>query len=230
MSIKFSGIHNFGTGMNKSFFLYSIVFLLMISACEIEMLSAQENKLIQISGIVVTVDSLEPVPYTTVIIKNSYRGTISDFYGFFSLVARNGDTLVFSSVGRKTMEFVVPEKLDEYRFSLIQTLPKDTLELQPTAIYPWPSKEEFKQAFLELQAPDDNLAIAERNLRDERLRELAAELPLDGSGNFKFAMQQEYSRVYYAGQLPPNNLLNPIAWAKFIKAWKDGTFKRDRKD
>jgi len=24
----------------------------------------------------------------------------------------------------------------------------------------------------------------------------------------------------------PNNLLNPIAWAKFIKAWKRGDFKK----
>ena len=191
--------------------------------------SAQDDKLVQISGIVVSVDSLQPIPYTTVIIKNSYHGTISDYYGFFSLVAKTGDTLEFSSLGRRKMEYIIPSGLKESRFSMIQILPKDTVELAPTEIYPWPSKEEFKQAFLELEAPDDNLAIAQKNLRDERLRELAAELPMDGSGNFKFAMQQEYSRVYYAGQLRPNNLLNPIAWAKFIQAWKDGSLKDPNK-
>jgi hypothetical protein len=28
------------------------------------------------------------------------------------------------------------------------------------------------------------------------------------------------------GQLPKNNLLNPIAWAQFIQAWKNGDFRR----
>jgi len=49
---------------------------------------------------------------------------------------------------------------------------------------------------------------------------------MDGSMNFKNQMQQQYSKLYYAGQLPPNNLLNPIAWAKFIQAWQNGDFKR----
>ena len=203
-----------------------LLFLISITSFQVK---AQDDKLIQISGIVVTVDSLQPIPYTTVIIKNSYHGTISDFYGFFSLVAKTSDTLVFSSVGRKTMEFIIPEDLEDTRFSMIQILPKDTIELELTDIYPWPSKEEFKRAFLELDPPDDNLAIAQKNLRDERLRELAAEMPMDGSGNYKFAVQQQYARVYYAGQLPPNNLLNPIAWAKFVRAWKEGSLKNPYK-
>jgi len=32
--------------------------------------------------------------------------------------------------------------------------------------------------------------------------------------------------LYSIGQLPANNLLNPIAWRKLIKAWKDGEFKK----
>jgi hypothetical protein len=39
-------------------------------------------------------------------------------------------------------------------------------------------------------------------------------------------MQQQYTKLYYAGQYPPNNLLNPVAWAKFIKSWKEGKLKR----
>ncbi|NNC85275.1 MAG: carboxypeptidase-like regulatory domain-containing protein, partial [Bacteroidia bacterium] len=64
------------------------------------------------------------------------------------------------------------------------------------------------------------------NLDDKVLAELAEDLPMDGSMNFKLANQQRSSQMYYAGQLPPNNLLNPIAWAKFIQAWKNGDFKR----
>ena len=38
--------------------------------------------------------------------------------------------------------------------------------------------------------------------------------------------QNNTTGIYYAGQLPPNNLLNPIAWSKFIQQWKDGYFKK----
>ena len=33
-------------------------------------------------------------------------------------------------------------------------------------------------------------------------------------------------KVYTAGQYPVNNLLNPIAWAQFIDAWRQGKFKK----
>ncbi len=51
-------------------------------------------------------------------------------------------------------------------------------------------------------------------------------MAMDASLNYKYSSQQYQSKLYYAGQYPPNNLLNPIAWAKFIKAWKNGDFKK----
>jgi hypothetical protein len=42
-------------------------------------------------------------------------------------------------------------------------------------------------------------------------------------------MQQQYTRLYSAGQgsnnLMSNNLLNPVAWAQFIDAWRKGKLK-----
>jgi hypothetical protein len=49
---------------------------------------------------------------------------------------------------------------------------------------------------------------------------------MDGSLNYKYAMQQWQSKLYYAGQAPPISILNPIAWAQFIRAWKNGEFKK----
>jgi hypothetical protein len=48
---------------------------------------------------------------------------------------------------------------------------------------------------------------------------------MDGPMNYRNFIEKTTSKYYYAGQLPPNNLLNPFAWARFIKAWKDGKFK-----
>ena len=55
-----------------------------------------EDDLVQFSGIVVTADSLKPVPYTNIAIKNTWRGTIADYYGYFSFVAFKSDTIIFS--------------------------------------------------------------------------------------------------------------------------------------
>ena len=37
---------------------------------------------------------------------------------------------------------------------------------------------------------------------------------------------QQAIQAAYAGQAPPVNLLNPVAWAKFMQALKSGDLKR----
>ena len=188
----------------------------------------EPKKLVQFSGVVVDGDSLVPIAFTSVIIKNSHRGTICDYYGFFSLVAEEGDTIRFSHVGYKPIEYIIPDTLAASRYSLIQILTRDTILLPETVVYPWPSREQFREAFLTWEIPDDDFERAKRNLERAELRERMEEIPIDGSTTFKYAMQQHQSRLYYAGQAPPNNLFNPLAWAKFIEAWKNGEFKRQK--
>jgi hypothetical protein len=31
--------------------------------------------------------------------------------------------------------------------------------------------------------------------------------------------------LYQQGQMPSGSLLNPVAWAQFVNAWKKGKFK-----
>ena len=186
--------------------------------------SAQDvtDNLLQFSGIIVTGDSLKPVPYANILIKNTHRGTTSDFFGYFSFVAQMGDTVLFSHVGFKRNRFIIPDSLSTNRYSLIQVLITDTVVLSETYIYPWPTKEQFKMAFMNLNIPDDDLERAKKNLQLMEMHERFKSMGMDGSQNFKNYMQEQTSRLYYAGQYPPTNLLNPIAWSKFIEAWKNG--------
>lgn len=190
----------------------------------------QERKLIQFSGVIVSADSLKPVPFCNIIIKGKNRGTISDYYGYFSFVAQKGDTVQFSSIGFKKARFVIPDSLAGKAYSLIQTMSADTVMLAEAVVYPWPTKEQFRQAFLDLRLPDDDMVFAQRNLEQAAMKERIEAMGMDGSMNFRYAMQQRTAQLYHAGQLPPNNLLNPIAWYKFIKAWQEGAFKRKKKD
>ncbi len=204
-----------------------VILLLFFSSGKI--LFAQEDSkedLVQFSGIVVTADSIKPVPYANIMIEGTWRGTIADFYGYFSFVARVNDTISFSAMGYKKSEFIIPDTITGNRYSLIQVMSNDTITLAQTVIYPWPSREEFEQVFLTAKIPDDDYERAKKNLDMKNLRKIIREYPMDGSMNYKYSMQQRTDRLYYIGQTQPITILNPFAWAQFIKAWKEGKFKR----
>jgi len=186
----------------------------------------KKNDLIQFSGVVLTADSLNPVPFTHINIINSQKGTLTDYYGFFSFVAQKKDTIVFSSIGYKKIYFLIPDSLTINRYSLIQLMSADTLMLGESVVYPWPTVEQFKEAFVKMHIPDDDLERAKKNLALAEMKERMKKIPNDASMNYKNYIDNISNRLYYAGQYPTSNLLNPIAWAKFIEAWREGKFKR----
>ena len=213
------------------FYPYKIILFGALFLCISQNLFSQtevEEKFIQFSG--VTVDHIDflPVPFVIVYEKKSRRGTISDSYGFFSFVAEPGDTIVFKSLGYKKSTYVIPDSLNESNYSMIHQMTEDTVVLRTHQVYPWPSKEQFKEAFVAMDIPNDDLQRAEKNLSEEALALKAEAYQVSGSTTFKMTMQNYQTRLYYNGQTPPNNLLNPLAWAKFIQAWRNGDFKRNR--
>jgi hypothetical protein len=190
------------------------------------------NDLVQFSGVVVTADSLRPVPFANITVAKTGRGTTSDYYGFFSIVVHKNDLITFSAIGYKSGLFHIPDTLSQNRYSLIQVMSSDTIMLTETVIYPWPNKEQFRHAFLTLNIPDDDIEIARRNLAYMEMREIYGRnydperygyTPGQSYHNY---MSTQADKLYYNGQTMPNNLLNPLAWAKFIKAWKRGDFKK----
>ncbi|MDE7337904.1 MAG: hypothetical protein K2M92_01310, partial [Bacteroidales bacterium] len=52
------------------------------------------------------------------------------------------------------------------------------------------------------------------------MREQARAGKMDANMNYRNIMQQQSQRLYYQNQQAPNNLLNPFAWARFIKQWQ----------
>lgn len=184
--------------------------------------------LVQFSGVVMSSDSLMAIPYAHIIIKNVNRGTISNFQGFFSFVALKGDTIVFSSIGYKSQEFVISDSLKGNRYSIIQLMTQDTVHLPETIIHPWPTPEQFREAFLSLNIPDDDYERAKKNLERERLKEMGIAMRMDANENQDYYLRQEAARFYYNGQYPPLNIFNPLKWAEFFQAWKNGDFKRKK--
>ena len=192
----------------------------------------EDNNLVQFSGMILdgTTDELVPVPYANVLVENKGRGTYSDFNGFFSIVVEKGDVIIFSAVGYRTVEFAIPDTLQENRYSLVQLMTQDAINLPETVVFPWPSRDHFKLEFLAMDVTPELQERAARNLANETLEQMRSEVIADGVENANYYLRQQSRQYYYIGQRPPMNIFSPVAWKKFFDAWQNGDFKRKRDD
>lgn len=199
-----------------------IFILLCIGIFLTEVRAQQDSAYLHITGIVVEADSLIPIPFASISISHTSRGSTTDEYGHFTLMANELDTLVFSNVGFRISTFVVPPGLEQRHYGLVQVMVRDTVMLDEVVILPWPTLEEFKAAFLSLQ-PQDRKEGRKRKAQENIQQSLNVQKQSD-----KFYYDQmRYSRLYeLTGEAPPNNFLNPITWSNFIKDWKGGAFER----
>ena len=98
--------------MNRA--IFSLTFFSMLLSFS---LHAQDNgKKVLLTGVVLTGDPLVGVANTNIIVSNKNKGTASDDKGYFSFYTEVNDTLIFSAIGLKSSQFIVPENMD--------TLPK----------------------------------------------------------------------------------------------------------
>ncbi len=213
--------------MRKSFLLTFVLVCSVVYGQNADSVAVDTARYIQLSGVVVSSEEVEPMPYTTVFNRSRGRGVIGDYYGYFTLVVLPGDTLFFSYYGYKTSSFIVPDSLVDNRYSIIHLMYQDTLNLPAVVVYPWPSREDFARAFLEMKPYDDALRRAQRELSGESLAFVAAKLDGDASLAHGLTMNQMNTQLYTNRQLPVNNLLNPYSWAKLIKDWKEGKLARE---
>lgn len=213
----------------KMKFIWVLAFLLLTFASKM-MAQTEKEDLIQFSGMVLdgSDEQLFPVPYTNILVKEKNRGTYSDFKGFFSIVVEKGDVIMFSAVGYKTVEFKIPTDLEDDRYSIVQLMTQDTINLPETVVFPWPSREHFKLEFLAMDVTPELQERAMKNLANETLERMRNEVITDGNENADYYLRQQSREFYYIGQQPPMNIFNPVAWKKFFDAWKRGDYKKDK--
>lgn len=209
----------------RTFFLLLVV----VSFFQFQSFGQSDSlRLIQLSGVVVSSDSLEQMPYATIYDQTAGRGTLADYYGFFSIVALPGDTIVFRYYGHHESAYVIPDTLKQDRYSIIHMMMKDSSirQLPEVVIYPWPSKADFERAFVDMQPYDDAFRIAQRKLSGESLAFIASQIGSDGSISYGYAINQQNTKLYTVNQSPVNNLMNPFAWASFLQAWRSGQLSK----
>jgi hypothetical protein len=218
---------------------FPVLFLLTVLALPAQAqqpgASDKSPHLIQLSGLLLTDagNQLVPVPYATVHLPGKGRGTYTDYRGFFTLVVEKGDRVRFNVIGFQPVTFTVPDTLTQDRYSWVQLITQDTINLPEAIIFPWPSKEHFKLEFLKMDVTPELQRRATENLANEYLAEARKNdkvVPYNGPESANFYLRQQAREYVYIGQTPPMNIFSPLAWAKFFQSWKNGDYKKKKKE
>lgn len=181
--------------------------------------ATKKETYIQFSGVVLDQDSLTPIPFVSILVNSKGRA-VSDYYGFFTVVVSPGDEVQFLAITHKNRSYKIADTCSLRHYYAIQVLTKDTIQLQNIDVYPWPSKDDFKKAFLALDLNSTDYDRADKNLNQNTLSYIERNMTISGSEAYKNTMQNYYTKVYTAGQQPQIQLMNPIAWAQFIDSWR----------
>lgn len=204
--------------------------MFFLGTCSIHSQSNTDTTIIQFSGLILdgSTEELFPIPYTNVAVVGTNRGVYSDFKGFFSIVVRVGDTIQYSSVGYKTAYFTIPDGLYDNRYSIVQLMTQDTINLPETVVFPWPDRDNFTNEFLALDVTSEMQERALENVAAESMARIT-DVPSDGDEHTDLYLREQAKKYYHIGQTPPMNIFNPISWKKFFDAWKEGKFKKKKK-
>jgi hypothetical protein len=213
-----------------SFYLRFLVGLVIILALNTES-SGQRKKdldddLVEFSGMIRDLQH-SPLRFVNIIILSDRRGTISDQRGMFSMVVRPNDTILFSHMGHKGTMHIIPDSIGGQQYPADIFMVSDTFHLAEVRIYPWKTYQEFKEAFLALDLPDDDQQRAYHNIALIKTQIKMNNFGASPNINFREVMKQEYNQLYTAGQTPYYTIFDPLRWAKFFNSVKRGDFKQD---
>jgi len=188
-----------------------------------------QDSVIQLYGVIMTADSLKAIPFASVLVNKKGRGTITNNQGVFSIAVNKGESITFSCIGFKNRTILIPEKLEGNQYSVIQLMVNDTNFLPATILRPRPTRAQFERDFVNAKIDDELYETARKNTSASQKRIILSSLPFDGKEAVGASLNQQASKYYYSGQLPPMNILNPSAWKSFINAWKRGDYKSRKK-
>lgn len=130
-------------------------------------LSAQEQqKLIRITGRVISVKDTSGISYANVLNITYPSGTISDQVGNFTIVCRYGDTLQFSCLGYDHAYLATKNfsDTDIEHTVRIRLLPK-VYQLPTVTIFPFNTRAGLKRAFLAMKLPEKDIMEMEVSKR-----------------------------------------------------------------
>lgn len=205
------------------------LFIIMINLFICNLAHSQHEKLIQLSGVIRN-EYFQPVQFAHIVIHNKNRGTISDLRGMFSFVVEPYDTVLFTAIGFKRVALVIPDTLTRYHLPVDIYMETDTVWIEEVIILPWKTYEEFREAFLALELPDNDLNRAYRNIALIKTQMYYPSDQPDPELNYQYMLKEQYNQLYTKGQMPYYSIFNPLRWVEFFKYIEEGRFKNKNKE
>lgn len=193
-------------------------FLFLVLTVFIFFQTSAQNSLdvVQFSGLVVGGDSLFGIPGVLIYIPKAGRGTNTNDAGYFSMPTLAGDTAVVQALGYKKKKIVVP-KSDRKSVTLIIELQEDTVYLPIVDIFPYPTEEIFKKAFLDLRLDERGYSSMRYNLNEQTLIKMLSSSTMSSSENQKYSIRNQMNPGMSPNGMQGFQLLSPFAWSRLVK-------------
>ena len=174
---------------------------------------------------------MEPLPFAHIIVQKDWRGTVSDPQGMFTIITYPRDTLLISCLGYKPLKMPVPNITysDSKHYIKDIIMEEDPIMLSDVVIFPWKTYKEFKDAFMALNLPEDDLMRAYHNIAimQDQIYNAIANRPASAAANFRDLTAARTNRMMTLGHMYPTYAItNPLAWARFFQALRDGEFRQ----
>ncbi len=183
-------------------------------------LKAQDVTIVQFSGVIYNADSNIVVPYVSITNKSDHNKVISaNHQGYFSFVAHQGDTIIFSSIGYRREALVIPKSVTDKRYTVIVRMKAEAINLPLVRVLPWASVDDFNRAFMSMKFADDDLEIARKNVSRTSILASAKTLSRDGAemDNLNFQNNHIALSNKNTNMRGANPLLNPFAWGALMQ-------------
>ncbi len=198
--------------------------LLLSSAFAVQ---AQETSdLVEVYGLIITKNDasgkFEYVPFATIGIKGTTRGSYANYEGMYSIVVKKGQTLSVSALGYKKQEVTVPTDIDGLYYSLTIPLEEEAIVLEEITVFPWPDRNNLAAEFLALE-PSRAMQlenIAKENLDKNDLLAITNATSPDARESASHYLRKQTREYSYQGQTAPQAIFDPLAWNRFFKQWK----------
>ncbi len=196
--------------------IFKIFFLLFFVSF---LVYGQEEKVYQLSGVVLNADTEEPVPYARIVSKRNRRIIVANSYGFYSIPVVASDTLYFFALGYKPVAFSVGEYLKKYKGNLSKSyiytlnyMQEDSIRLPEVTIFPYKTPEELKTAILNVPIKKtDPLYVAYKHVDPQVIEKITQSLPMDAAERYDVALELYRQSFHDRITVPTYPIINPVA-------------------
>lgn len=186
-----------------------------------------EQQVIIFSGLLVEGDSAYGIPNAHIYIPKVGRGTVSDSWGSFRMPVLAGDTVEISVIGYQTQRVVIPNTKSK-SYSVLINMKEEMVYMPEVVVFPYASPEEFKEAVLAVELPNDQSEILRKSLNSNKIRAMASSLPMSANMSHRYFMKQQIGAIANRNSATAIPLLNPFAWYEFIKSLKKKKKKKKK--